>query len=298
MVDNQFYHEQYQRIEQTVRFNSEFPDETTETTLKSLWSTASGMPCSATLARSVTVANLSEAQKNNLLFLIGERIRGIPLAHLTGRVHFMGCELQSGPDVLIPRAETELIGAAALEVLSSGTLPSRPIVGIDVGCGSGNLSCGIASKHPGIRIYAVDIAEACVRLASKNAAHLHLEDQITVYQGDLFAPLSGLGLESTIDFIVSNPPYIPAFKLQQDLSHLVIHEPEEAFNGGTYGFALHQRLIRESLTMLKTGGHLLFEFGIGQEKQVDALFRRVTGYGSVDYRKDANGNPRVAIVRK
>lgn len=299
MHDDTFFQELLDLIQTTPAAGTEFPEENPELLLKTLWLTAMGHPCALHQAQSFEVSPLSEAQQKIVRFLVDQRIRGVPLAKLTRQIDFMGLELFYDPGVLIPRPETELLGKAALEITET-LLSERPVLGIDVGCGCGNISCVLASQaqERGLRLYAIDIDPASVALTRKNVINLGLEHAVSVFQGDLFAPLAGQDLAGTVDLVVSNPPYIPSGKLESSHAHLLTHEPRTAFDGGIYGFSLHQRLLKESLPLLKPGGYLLFEFGLGQEKQIAALCKRVKGYGIIAMKMDPAGNPRVAVLRK
>jgi release factor glutamine methyltransferase len=216
-------------------------------------------------------------------------------AHLsTGRQTFLGVELLCGPGALVPRPETELLGRRAIEkAQAAGPAPRI----IDMCCGSGNLASAIAVHVPGAQLWASDLTDGCVGWARKNAEALGLSDRMTVVQGDLFAPLAGLGLEGTIDVVVCNPPYISTGRLSTDRASLLDHEPREAFDGGPYGLTIHQRVMREALPFLRPGGWLLFEFGLGQEKQVKLLFERARAYEQIELVADASGAPRVVVGR-
>ncbi len=299
MNNSELYQELFSYLDAAHIFTPDFPEENAETALKILWSAVQGSPCSVIKACSIALSPLPEEKILELRSLVKKRISGVPLAYLTGRINFMGYELLASEDVLVPRPETELLGKTVVERLLDKYPVETRLTGIDIGCGSGNLSCAIASLLPQSIIHAVDVTASCVELTGKNIALLKLENRVTVYKGDLFLPLANAGLEEKIDFIVSNPPYIPSAKLQTDLAHLTTHEPEAAFNGGIYGFAIHNRLIKESLLYLKPGGILAFEFGIDQEKQVQALFNRVKGYElPIHFSNDKVGNPRVAFIFK
>lgn len=203
---------------------------------------------------------------------------------------FMDVELLVERGVLLPRAETELLGNTALALL-----PEKCRV-IDMCCGSGNLACGLASRLPDARIWASDLTEACVSLAKRNAAHTGVADRVTVVQGDLFSGLKELA--GTIDVIVCNPPYISQAKLAGERAVLLEHEPREAFDGGPYGLSIHQRVVREALPFLKPGGWLLFEIGLGQERQVKMLFERTRAYEDIRMVANAAGEVRVLAGRK
>lgn len=210
-------------------------------------------------------------------------------------VRFMGIEVETAPGVLVPREETELLGRSAVELLSE--VPGEAIV-VDMCCGSGNLALGIAAMVPTARIWASDLTDETVALARRNVQRCGLSGSARVVQGDLFSGLQDEGLEGRVDLIVCNPPYISTLRLEGDRSFLLENEPREAFDGGPYGLSIHQRLVREAAAFLKPGGHLAFEFGEGQDRQVKILLARAGIYEPVRFATNAAGTPRVAIARK
>lgn len=201
-------------------------------------------------------------------------------------VRFLGVDIETGPGALIPREETELLGRTA--IAKGGTRA------IDVCCGTGNLACGIASALPGIRFWALDLTDGCVALARQNVARLGLGDRVEVLQGDLFGALPA-GF-APVDLIVCNPPYISTSKLAT--RHDLADEPREAFDGGPYGVTIHQRVAREALPLLVPGGWLAFEFGLGQERQLELVLGRTKGYDQIEVVNDAAGAPRVIAARR
>lgn len=225
------------------------------------------------------------------------RLAGAPLGQLVGAQRFLGVELLTARDALVPRAETEILGRAALDLLPAITASSVPRV-IDMCCGSGNLACAIAAALPSASVLAADLTDGAVTLARRNVEHLGLGARVAVHQGDLFLALSGLAIEGTIDMIICNPPYISSQRLAKDRAGLVDHEPREAFDGGPYGLSIHQRVINEAHRFLRPGGALLLEFGLGQERQVQRLFERAASYDELRFVGDAVGAPRVCVGRK
>lgn len=222
-----------------------------------------------------------------------------PAARLAAGHHsFLGVDLLVEKGVLVPREETELLGREVLAVLHALSLeePGRELRMIDMGCGSGNLACAAALGEPPVRIWASDATAACTHLTRANVARLRLEERVEVAQGDLFAPLADRGLEGTIDLVAMNPPYIPSHALEAALANLLEHEPRAAFDGGPYGITILTRLLQESPAFLHPGGHLLFEFGLGQAGLVQALVERNRRYSALRFAEDAQGHPRVAAL--
>jgi len=207
---------------------------------------------------------------------------------------FMGLEFDLDRDVLVPREETELLGRLALRVM--GEAGARRVV--DMCCGSGNLACALAHSLPALEVWAIDLTDACVSLAERNARKLGLQERVRVVQGDLFTGLHGLALEGALDAVVCNPPYISTGKLEKEHAALLRDEPREAFDGGPFGISIQQRVIREALAYLRPGGWLLFEVGLGQAKQTGRLLERALHYESPSFANDASGNPRVVYARR
>jgi release factor glutamine methyltransferase len=209
------------------------------------------------------------------------------------RQTFLGLELLTGGDVLVPRGETELLAREVLAILAAPGA-GAPWV-IDMGCGSGNLACAVAKAVPGARLWASDLTAACAAQTRDNVRLHGLEDRVQVSQGDLFAPLQGQSLEGLINLVMMNPPYIPSTSLDRTHAALLEHEPREAFDGGPYGISILTRLLKEARPFLKPGGHLVFEFGLGQDRMIQALAARNAAYGKPRYALDAEGQARVAI---
>jgi release factor glutamine methyltransferase len=216
-------------------------------------------------------------------------------AYDTGTTRFMGLTLQVAPGALVPREETELLGKAALDALAGREGELRVI---DMCCGSGNLACAVASQVPTARVWACDLTDGCVKVAFANVTQLGLQPRVSVLQGDLFAALAGRGLEETVDVVVCNPPYISTGRLEKERKELLDAEPREAFDGGPYGLTIHQRVIKEALPFLRPQGTLLFEIGLGQERQLELLFRRANAYTATEQRKDDAGQVRVVLAKK
>lgn len=215
-----------------------------------------------------------------------------------GKVRFLGIELVAAEGALVARKETETLGKTAVRLIGAHAAAEGAPLVIDMCCGSGNLACAIATHVPSATVHGSDLTDGCVSVARKNVEALGLGDRLTIHQGDLFASLTGQGLEGKVDAVVCNPPYISTGKLESDKADLLPKEPREAFDGGPYGIAIHQRVVRDALAFLKPGGLLMFEIGAGQAKQVSLLFARAKGYDAVESVSDEAGEVRVLFTRK
>ena len=258
-----------------------------------------GNPAKDALAIVEATKHLADTNNHLLcaLAMAADRAAGTPLGYVTGRVHFMALELSAAPGALVPRDETELLGWTALRMLNDIATDAELRM-IDMCCGSGNLVCGIASYNPNVRAWASDLTDDAVRVAQLNVRRLQLSKRVDVVQGDLFDALRGRGLEGTIDVIVCNPPYISSGRLACDRAELLTHEPRTAFDGGPFGVSIFQRVVRDALLFLKPGATLLFEIGLGQERQVSLLLERTAGYDPVMTVNDCQGHARVIAGRR
>jgi release factor glutamine methyltransferase len=220
----------------------------------------------------------------------------VAASYAKGRASFMGIDLLVAPGALVPRPETELLGKTAVTALAEAGIAAARV--IDMCCGSANLACALAHHLPGSRVWAADLTKECVALARRNVVFRRLEDRVDVHQGDLFAALEGVGLEGTIDAVVCNPPYISEKRLETDRAQLLELEPREAFSAGPYGLSIHMRVVRDALVFLRPGGMLLFEVGLGQDRQVKILFERTRAYEDIRIVHNAAGEGRVLAARR
>ncbi|MGE3672204.1 MAG: class I SAM-dependent methyltransferase, partial [Polyangiaceae bacterium] len=207
--------------------------------------------------------------KERAMAFAERRAQGELLGHVLGLVRFLDLELLTAKDCLVPRHETEIVGRAAIRELRGMQRDSLRV--IDMCCGAGNLACAIASALPNAKVWASDLTDGCVNLARRNVEHVGVSDRVQVHQGDLFESLRNRELEGTVDLIVCNPPYISSGRLGAERAELLDNEPREAFDGGPYGLTIHQRVLQDALDFLRPGGWLMFEFGLGQDRQLKLL---------------------------
>lgn len=219
--------------------------------------------------------------------LIERRARREPIAYILGRCEFWSLTFKVGPDVLIPRSDTETLVAAALKVLPpGGTL-------LDIGVGSGAIALAIAHERPDVQVEGLDLSPAALVLAAENAQLLGLAARVTLRQGDLFA----LDNSGQYDVIVSNPPYIAIGEQTTLMPEVRDFEPALALFAGDDGLDCYRALIPAARAALRNSGTLLVEVGAGQAAAVAELFA-VAGYADIFTNRDLAGIERVVGGRK
>jgi len=269
-------------------------EETDEATLQALWWKACGRPLSVVaVAQNRDLPDLTSEQESELRKLVAERLSGTPLAYLTGRQHFMGCELIATRGALIPRKETELLGRTSLGLLRDMAANENHLVYIDVCTGAGNLPVALVSQVPGVAGYASDLSADSVRLTQQNIDFFNLQGRIEVREGDFLQPFASERFFKKVDLLTCNPPYISTTKVTEMNSEISDHEPDLAFDGGPFGIKILRKLIKEAPGYLKSGGWLVFEVGLGQGEKMIQRMEKKYNYHLVRPVFDENENIRV-----
>jgi release factor glutamine methyltransferase len=285
-------------LKDKIRFLGDKPEETTETTLKALWLTASGLPVSAEGSLDHHIPDLTEEQIKILYKLIDLRMNNTPLAYITNRQRFMGIEMLADRRALIPRKETEILGKKAIELAALITKSKGRIKVLDLCCGSGNLGLAIASQNRECELFATDLSKEAVELTMDNINFLKLNDRIRVKQGDLLSAFESDDYYNNIDLIVCNPPYILSSKVEKMDAEISSNEPVLAFDGGMLGIKIIRKLITEAPKFLAQDGWMVFEVGVGQGEFVIKLCERSKGFRNIQSVTDNAGNIRVIVVQK
>jgi release factor glutamine methyltransferase len=221
--------------------------------------------------------------------LVQKRSARIPLQHLTGTQAFWKHDFLVTRDVLIPRPETELLVETSLGLIRE--LP-RPVV-VDVGTGSGCIALSLASERQTAELHATEISPPALAVALANALRLGMEGRVAFHLGDLLAPVASLARR--VDLVVSNPPYVDPGDRASLAPEVLDYEPAAALFASEPFPRIYERLARGAAHVLRAGGSLLVEIGMGQESAVsDALARG--GLAIVETQRDLRGIPRVIVA--
>jgi release factor glutamine methyltransferase len=226
--------------------------------------------------------------------LVARRAAREPLHYIVGHREFWALDFEVSPAVLIPRPDTELIVEVALELFPSRT---ERLAVAEAGTGCGCLAVAVAYERPNARVTATEISEAALEVARRNARRHGVADRITFVMGDLLAPLSDGG-DVAFDFIMANPPYVAERSRPGLQPEVRDHEPAVALFGGADGLHLIERLVDQTPARLRPGGYLAFEFGCGQDEDIERLLSAAPGLELVELRCDLQGIARTAVARR
>jgi release factor glutamine methyltransferase len=193
---------------------------------------------------------LEAAADGALERMVERRVAGEPLEVIVGWAQFCGLRIEIDPGVFVPRRRTELIVQEAARLV---TPSDRPVVVLDLCCGSGALGVALAHLLP-VRLYAADVEPAAVRCARRNVAAVGGQ----VFEGDLDEPLPA-SLRGRVDLLVANVPYVPTAEIGLMPPEAREHEPLVTLDGGADGLDVLRRLASVAPRWLAPGGHLLVE---------------------------------------
>lgn len=215
-----------------------------------------------------------------------------PLQHLLGSAYFMGEKYLVNENVLIPRDETQILVEKAYELLKD---KKDKIDILDIGIGSGCISCALAKKlkEKDIEILGVDVSFEALETAIENINKLNLVRKVLVRKSDLF---SKIRLIEKFDLIISNPPYIPISEKNNLQNEVVNFEPHLAlFASDDKGVEFYKKIIETAPKFLKEGGYLAFELGINQSKEVKTILK--DDFREIEIIKDLSGIDRVISAK-
>ncbi|RPI25572.1 MAG: putative protein N(5)-glutamine methyltransferase [Actinobacteria bacterium] len=210
-----------------------------------------------------------------LAVMVERRVAGLPLEHIVGWAEFCGLRIAVDPGVFVPRSRTEFLveQAVALARGASGHAvggpDGRPIVVVDLCCGSGAVGAALVDALDRVELHAVDIDPVAVRCARSNLASTGSR----VYEGDLYDPLPDR-LRGGVDVIVANAPYVPTTAIDLLPREARLHEPLLALDGGEDGLDTVRRVAAAAPLWLAAGGRLLVETSEDQAPEAAEIFAR------------------------
>ena len=224
---------------------------------------------------------LTSLQYTQFQVLLERRLRGEPIAYITGKREFFGRAFEVTPAVLIPRPETELL----VEVMLVQIPTDLGLDILELGTGSGCIAISLALARPHACVTAVDRDLAALAIARENARQLHAS--LTFLKSDWFSALA----TQKFDFIVSNPPYVI-----EDDPHLhrgdVRFEPTGALRSGEDGMDDLQYIIEHAGAFLKVRGGVFLEHGYNQAEKVASLLN-INAFKDIKTWQDLSGRDRV-----
>lgn len=231
-----------------------------------------------------------------VIIMARARAEGRPLQHLIGHQVFLGHEYDVGPDVLVPRPETEGLVSYAIGKLRR-ELGAGPAMGLEIGIGSGAISIELLSAFPLLRMVASELSERACSRAAQNASRILGEGpagsgRLTIVRSAdpamVWEPFGPVAEGRGARFLISNPPYLSRSEpIDRDV---LAYEPHEAlFAPGEDPFHFYRRIAARADEFLSPGGSLFLE--IPSDKGIRSIFD--IHCVNVKIMNDLNGRERI-----
>ncbi len=242
------------------------------------------------LDRTTFLANLREpvTEEEQAAFedMVARRMGREPLQYVVGHADFYGLRLRVTPAVLIPRPETEEVVEVALGHLKDVRAPWV----LDMGTGSGAIALALKHERPDAEVFACDLSEDALAIASHNADRLALD--VSFIHADALAPAFVEGVPACFDALVSNPPYVPDTEAATLAPEVRDFEPSAALFTGDDPLLHYRAITGHASRVLKPGGLILFETHVDYAAAVRALLDE-SGYTDTAVTADLSGRPRI-----
>lgn len=238
---------------------------------------------------------LNDSEVSGYRTLIKRRVNREPIHYITGHREFWSLDFKVGPQVMVPRPESELLVELGLS-LCKGSLEGECKRILDLGTGCGALCISLACEVEQGSFWASDISDEALDLARFNARKHGVENRIEFIQGDLFQPFKDKNLR--FDIIISNPPYIASEAISALPPDVRNYEPRVALDGREEGLFFIKKIISEGKDYLNPGGWVLLEMDPDQTTKALKLIEREPGYERGERFKDYSHQYRVVMAQR
>jgi len=234
--------------------------------------------------------------------LVKQRSIGCPIAYLTGEKEFWSLALEVNKNTLIPRPDTEiLVENAVIQIAKwQEKHPEETCKIAEIGTGTAAIPLALCAELKNLEIIAVDYTPEILEVASRNLErHKSLlnprKNDIQLLMSDLFSKIS---TRAKLDFIVSNPPYIPSNKINNLQVEVSQYEPRIALDGGHDGLDFYRYLLKNAPNLLVQDGEMLLEIGFFEENELISLQKSNIEWKSSEFMNDLRGHIRVWKLSK
>ena len=212
-----------------------------------------------------------------------------PLQYILGEWEFYGLPFKVSEEVLIPRADTEILVEQCIQLMRD--IEKSNI--LDIGTGSGAISIAIANELKSSSVIGIDINEKALKLANKNKI-LNKIENVNFIESNLFEKLDK---DFKYDLIVSNPPYISKEEYETLMPEVKNYEPQNALTDLGDGLYFYREISKLAGDYLKDTGYLAYEIGYNQAKDVSKILQD-NNFDILSIVKDYGENNRVVIAKK
>ena len=238
------------------------------------------------------VTELSADDRKDLEKMMRRLEKGEPVQYVLGFAEFCGRRFSVGPEVLIPRPETEELCRWIVEEREANNEERETMI-LDIGTGSGCIAITLGAEMPDAQVTAWDVSEDALRIARKNADFIGVN--VDFEQVDV---LKLLHTPHSFTHIVSNPPYVCQTEKSTMKPHVFEYEPHLALFVPDDDPLLFYRAIADfCIHVLMSDGWLYFEVNPLYIKELKTILSE-KGFENIEERCDSFGKKRMIRAKK
>ncbi len=237
-----------------------------------------------------------ETVKAKFREVVKRRAQGEPVAYLVGKKEFYSLPFQVSKDCLIPRGETEHVVVECLDRAKPiiAAEPTKHFNIVDVCTGSGCIAVSVAKHLPQCTITAIDVSPDAVVIAKANVEQHQLTDRVSVVESNLMDTVP----DNSVDFVLSNPPYVSEAEYAKLDKTVREHEPRMALVGGATGMEIIEQLASQAAKKLVANGWFICELSPMIADQVESLMASTNQWTNIAIVKDLARLKRLVVAQR
>ena len=240
---------------------------------------------------------LNQKERKAYRELVQQRADGCPIAYLIGEKEFWSLTLEVNKNTLIPRPDTETLVENTVVQIQNWQIkhPESQCLIAELGTGTAAIPLAICAEVKNLHIIAVDCSKDVLEVAARNMErHKSLlsprNNLIELVESNLFSKINPT---EKLDFIISNPPYIPSKNISSLQVDITQYEPLIALDGGPDGLSFYRYLLETAPSLLTPEGEMFLEIGFDQQANLNLLLKEFPDWKTSVFQPDLQGNDRV-----
>ena len=239
-----------------------------------------------------------------LLSCVERLATGEPLQYVMGFEWFCGHKFNVAPGVLIPRPETEELVNKAIGFAQQHQ-SANPLRILDICTGSGCIAWSLAAALPQSEVYACDISQQALKIASTQQIQCadNTPAKVKFLECDILGEDAQQKIaqacgEGEFNLIISNPPYVCECEKSQMRENVLAHEPSIAlFVPDNDPLKFYRAIAQLSGRILSPGGALMFEINERFGAETAQMMQQM-GYTGCQVQQDLFGKDRMVVGYK
>ena len=240
---------------------------------------------------------LNQKERKVYRELVQQRADGCPIAYLIGEKEFWSLTLEVNKNTLIARPDTETLVENTVVQIQNWQIkhPESQCQIAELGTGTAAIPLAICAEVKNLHIIAVDCSKDVLEVAERNMErHKSLlsprNNLIELVESNLFSKINPT---EKLDFIISNPPYIPSKNISSLQVDITQYEPLIALDGGPDGLSFYRYLLETAPSLLTPEGEMFLEIGFDQQANLNLLLKEFPDWKTSVFQPDLQGNDRV-----